>query len=140
MIISFFIMNFSINLSIIYILNALSKTSGVSDNYLFFESRIFYFIFKSTIISSSIMKSFINSSIIFISTFLYFVFSCFIKFKMVFNTLTVVCLCIFLMLCVIAYWVNSSFTLFVSRFLIPLKFLDSNNVLKFPSAFEHLPE
>ncbi len=85
------------------------------------------------------MKSLINSSIIFISTFLCFVFACFIKFKMVLSTLTDVCLCIFLMLCVIAYWVNSSFTLFVPLFFIPLKFLDSINVPKLPSAFDPLP-
>ena len=36
---------------------------GVSDNYLIFKSSIFYFIFKSTIISSSIINSFIISSI-----------------------------------------------------------------------------
>ena len=86
------------------------------------------------------MKSFINSLIIFLSTFLRFVFSCFIKFKIVFSTLTVVYLCIFLLLCVIAYCVNSSFTLFVPLVFIPLKFLDSNNVPKLPSAWDPLPE
>ena len=107
---------------------------GVSDNDRIFKSPFFYFIFKSTIISFSITKFFINSSIILIFTFLCF-FSCFIKFRIVFSTLTVVCLCIFLMLCVIVYWVNSSFALFVPRVFIPLKFLDSNNV---PNCLLHL--
>ena len=85
------------------------------------------------------MNSLINSSIIFISTFLRFVFSVLIRFKIVLSVLTVVCLCIFLMLCVIAYCVNSSFTLFVPIFFIHLKFLASIKVPKLPSAFEPLP-
>nr|WP_274377283.1 hypothetical protein [Methanobrevibacter smithii] len=40
----------------------------------------------------------------------------------------------------IAYRVNSLFTLFIPLVLIPLKFLDSRNVPKFPSAFGPLPE
>ena len=106
---------------------------------LIFKSLIFYFIFISINISSLNMNSLINSSIIFISTFLRFVLSVLIRFKIVLSTLTVVCLCIFLMLCVIAHWVNSSFTLFVPLFFIPLKFLASIKVPKLPSAFEPLP-
>ena len=102
--------------------------NGVSDNYWIFESPLFLFISKSTIISVSIMKFFIILSIIFISTCLYFVFSCFIKLKKIFSTFTLVCLYIFLILCVIAYCVNSSFTLWIPRFFIPQKFLDSNKL------------
>ena len=102
--------------------------NGVSDNYWIFESPLFLFISKSTIISVSIMKFFIILSIIFISTFLYFVFSCFIKFKKFLVHLNLYVYVFFLILCVIAYCVNSSFTLWIPRFFIPQKFLDSNKL------------